>query len=92
VPPPNVCNKCAGWSSCGSPQQLEQGLSLKLLPAGGSCSPNWLPCLASVGKDEPSPQGLEGTRVGGGGSPSQKRQGGEDGGRDCVRGDQKKGG
>jgi hypothetical protein len=34
---------------------MDQGLSLNLLPACGSCSRNWaeLPCLVSVREDEP---------------------------------------
>ena len=37
----HICSRCAAWSSSRSPQQLDPGLSLSLLPACGFCSPNW---------------------------------------------------
>ena len=38
--PTHICNKYAARSSC-VPQQLELGLSLKLLPVWGIPPPNW---------------------------------------------------
>ena len=37
------------------PKQLEQRLSLKLLPVCGMCSQRWLLFLGSVGEDAPNP-------------------------------------
>jgi hypothetical protein len=42
--PLNICSRCKAWSSCGSPNNWSRGLSLTLLPAIGSPSPNWTVC------------------------------------------------
>ena len=71
-----------------SPQQLEWGMSLTLLPVYGSYSLTRLPCLASVGDDMPSPAVTSCARVvwyAAGHPPSQRRRGGRIGRRDCVR-------
>ena len=39
-PTHNIYSRCVAWSSY-CPKQWEQGLSLTLMPACGSCFPNW---------------------------------------------------
>jgi hypothetical protein len=67
------------------PEQLEQGLSQKLLPYLGYVLAG-LPCLASLGDDVPRVEGYPE-----GGPPARRRRervgGGKDcGGSDCARG------
>jgi hypothetical protein len=53
-----MCSRYTAQSSCGT-QQLDQGLSLKLLPICGSCAPVEMPCLVSVERMHLALQGCD---------------------------------
>jgi hypothetical protein len=61
-PPPHICCRCAAWSwvpnNWSGCYTKSCCLSVEYVPA-------WLPCLASVGKDAPSPAVTWCARVGG---------------------------